>query len=249
MDMQTKTQQRLNALLQWFYARRCLASPTAPKDRRALQRRVRSGSVVMPYKGHYIGAEEWNKLSYAERIIWSLRSVCRRYQGIVLCGPSAAAVHGFTTSLKTQRYVHIAVSKRSQAGRHGFIFAHYYKDPPPTCEIDGMLVTDAMQTMMDCGRTLDFVNAFEICSMGLRKCGFANKALQGFVGRKRRLWGIIRARFVAECADPLCENGGEAVAVATIIELGYKQPQTQVTFTSPKFAVTSAGNVTTVRLS
>lgn len=233
MDMQTKTQQRLNALLQWFYARRCLASPTAPKDRRALQRRVRSGSVVMPYKGHYIGVEEWNKLSYAERIIWSLRSVCRRYQGIVLCGPSAAAVHGFTTSLKTQRYVHIAVSKRSQAGRHGFIFAHYYKDPPPTCEIDGMLVTDAMQTMMDCGRTLDFVNAFEICSMGLRKCGFANKALQGFVGRKRRLWGIIRARFVAECADPLCENGGEAVAVATIIELGYKQPQTQVTFTSP----------------
>lgn len=132
MDMQTKTQRRLNALLQWFYARRCLASPTAPKDRRALQRRVRSGSVVMPYKGHYIGAEEWNKLSYAERIIWSLRSVCRRYQGIVLCGPSAAAVHGFTTSLKTQRYVHIAVSKRSQAGRHGFIFAHYYKDPPPT---------------------------------------------------------------------------------------------------------------------
>lgn len=233
MDMQTKAQQRIDALFQQAYSQYRLALPTEPKDRRALQRRTRLGTVVMPYKGLYIGAAKWNELSYAERIIWTLRAVCSKYLDIVLCGPSAAAVHGFTTNLKTQRYVHIAVTERSKAGRHGFIFAHYYKDPPPTQEIDGMLVTNAMQTMMDCARMLDFVNSFEICSMGLRKRRFSNEALRNFIGAKRRLWGIIRARYVAQRADPACENGGEAVALATFVELGYKQPRTQVVFSSP----------------
>lgn len=215
------------------HKRRQLAHPTDPKDRRALQRRVRKGTVVMPHKGLYLDAEKWEALSYSERIIWTLRSVCQLYPGAVLCGPSAAAAYGLTSVWKIQKNVHIAVTDRSKAGRHGFIIARYYKNPPATCKIDGMLVTDLFQTLMDCARMLDFINAFEICSTGLRRFKSTVQALMNYIGGKMRLWGIIRARYLAERAEPLCENGGEAVALAMILELGYMRPRVQVVFLSP----------------
>lgn len=229
----TKAQQRLDAMLRQAYAHRRLAVPEQPKDRRACQRRVHTGMIIMPKKGYYISAQQWNALSYVDRIKWTLRTVCHEHPDWVLCGPSAAGAYGYSTTLQLQRYVHIAVTERSKAGRHGFVIAHFYKDPPPTKVVDGMQVTAEIQTMADCARMLDFENAMIVCCTGLRKGNLTKTQLQEFVGNKRKIGGIIRARYVAEHAEPACENGGEVAALAAMLELGFAQPQAQVTYVSP----------------
>lgn len=220
-------------MLRQAYAHRRLAVPEQPKDRRACQRRVHTGMIIMPKKGYYISAQQWNALSYADRIKWTLRTVCHEHPDWVLCGPSAAGAYGYSTTLQLQRYVHIAVTERSKAGRHGFVIAHFYKDPPPTKVVDGMQVTAEIQTMADCARMLDFENAMIVCCTGLRKGNLTKTQLQEFVGNKRKIGGIIRARYVAEHAEPACENGGEVAALAAMLELGFAQPQAQVTYVSP----------------
>lgn len=75
----TKAQQRLDAMLRQAYAHRRLAVPEQPKDRRACQRRVHTGMIIMPKKGYYISAQQWNALSYADRIKWTLRTVCHEH--------------------------------------------------------------------------------------------------------------------------------------------------------------------------
>ena len=125
------------------------------------------------------------------------------------------------------------MTERSKAGRHGFVIAHFYKDPPPTKVVDGMQVTAEIQTMADCARMLDFENAMIVCCTGLRKGNLTKTQLQEFVGNKRKIGGIIRARYVAEHAEPACENGGEVAALAAMLELGFAQPQAQVTYVSP----------------
>ena len=66
--------------------------------------------IIMPKKGYYISAQQWNALSYADRIKWTLRTVCHEHPDWVLCGPSAAGAYGYSTTLQLQRYVHIAVT-------------------------------------------------------------------------------------------------------------------------------------------
>ncbi|WP_244609294.1 hypothetical protein [Bifidobacterium moukalabense] len=229
----TKAQRRLDAMLHQAHARRRLAVPDQPRDRRAFQRRMRTGVIIMPKKGCYISAQQWNALSYANRIIWTLRTVCHQHPDWVLCGPSAAGAYGYSTTLQLQRYVHIAVTERSKAGRHGFVIAHFYKDPPPTKVVDGMRVTGEIQTMADCARMLDFEHAMIVCCTGLRKGNLTKEKLQEFVDNKRKIGGIIRARYVAERVEPACENGGEVAAFAAMLELGFAQPQVQVTYVSP----------------
>ena len=80
---------------------------------------------------------------------------------------------------------------------------------------------------------LDFENAMIVCCTGLRKGNLTKTQLQEFVGNKRKIGGIIRARYVAEHAEPACENGGEVAALAAMLELGFAQPQAQVTYVSP----------------
>ncbi|WP_244983287.1 hypothetical protein [Bifidobacterium ruminantium] len=229
----TNAQQRVDTMLGQAYARRRLAVPKRDKDRRAFQRRLKTGEVVMPYKGMYIAAAKWESLPYAQRITWALRTVCHTHPGWVLCGPSAAGALGFTTTIKLQRYVHIAVPKRSQAGRHGYVIAHFYKDMPAVKTVDGMRVTAEMDTMMDCGRMLDFEHAMVVCCTGLRLSGLPQHRLREYARGRKRISGIPRARYVAEHADPACENGGEATALAAILEVGACRPRMQATFVSP----------------
>lgn len=230
---QTKAQQRIDGILNQAYACRRLAVPRQDKDRRAFQRRVKTGIIVMPYKGMYISSVQWESLSYAERITWAARTVCHEHPEWVLCGPSAAGAYGFTATLKLQKYVHIAVPDRSKAGRHGYVIAHYYRQMPPSNVVDGIRVTAELDTMADCARTLDFCNAMAICSTGLRMTNLSKDVFRDFVNEKSRIGGIVRARYVADRTEPACENGGEAVAIATMVELGYRQPRAQVPFTSP----------------
>lgn len=220
-------------MLDQAYKHRRLAVPKQPKDRRAFQRRTRAGEIVMPHKGMYINAQKWESLSYSERIIWTNRTVCHEHPDWVLCGPSAAGSLGFTTTIKLQRYVHIAVADRSKAGRHGYAIAHYYKDFPSTTIVDDMRVTSGIETMADCARMLDMENAMSTCCTALRQTGMPKERFQDYVNRKKRIGGIIRARYIAEHVEPACENGGEAVALATMLELGFAQPQMQVSFASP----------------
>ncbi|MFZ2756017.1 MAG: hypothetical protein WAY93_04025, partial [Atopobiaceae bacterium] len=47
------------------------------------------------------------------------------------------------------------------------------------------------------------------------------------------VWGIRQARRVASLADGRAENGGESIARATMVELGFALPELQAEFRDP----------------
>jgi hypothetical protein len=212
-------------------ARRCAWS-MCDKEYAALLRRVHTGIIIEPAPGLFVRSDVWDALSYHEKIMYVLRAICARHPDWVLCGPSAAAAYGYTSSLQLQRFTHIAANSSLQSGTHGTIIAHH------TCidnnvVLDGVKVTNEFQTLFDCARSLDFENSMIICSMGLRKLNQPSEAFVEYCHTNPGKWGIGRALYVANNAEPRCENGGEVVALSAFISLHYETPQCQKSFTSP----------------
>lgn len=202
------------------------------RDYHPLMRRVQTGMLHMPTPGLFIRSALWNRLSYHERIMHILKAVCSRHPDWILCGPSAAAALGFTSSMHLQRYVHIVARERSRSGRHGYVVEHYL-DCDEYQGMNGIQTTTPLRTLFDCARMLDFENAMAVCSMGLRKIDGRNDDLYRYCDDRHRRWGVGRALYVAENAEPRCENGEKATAVAVIIALRYRRPKCQVAFESP----------------
>ncbi|MBT1181963.1 hypothetical protein JS531_08390 [Bifidobacterium sp. CP2] len=211
---------------------RSLAKAEQPGDRHLLARRMAAGELAMPMKGRFIRKPLWDSLPHGDRIMYRLRTICQEHPDWVLSGVSAAAVHRYTSSMYLQRYVHIAVTDPSRAGKRGQIFAHYIPDQQ-VISVGGLRVTPPEQTMFDCARTLDFPNAMAICAMGLRATGNPASSLQDYCLGHPRKRGLPRARFVAEHVDPMCTNGGEAISLAVSLEMGFAQPQCQKRFINP----------------
>ncbi|WP_133119417.1 hypothetical protein [Bifidobacterium scaligerum] len=175
----------------------------------------------------------WLQLPFAERIAYILRAVCHQHPDWTVCGISAAAAHGYTATYYQHRFVHIAVSDRSKARRHGPFVGHYIPKYRSVVVNNGIRATTPIRTMFDCARTLDFSTAMSICTMGLRATQLTAEALQNYCQINSRKHGIRRAIYVAQNVDPLCTNGGEAVAYATILELGFAAPECQRMFINP----------------
>lgn len=228
-----KARDRIHILLDTAEQHRLCAVAESDADRHMLRRRVKTGELIMPRQGMYMRASTWNALTYHEKSMRIYRTVCKLHTDWVLCSVSAAAVYGYTSTWHIQRYVHIGVSKRSSAGKHGYVVAHHLGDTVDFQVVDGVKVTTPMRTLFDCARMLDFENAMVICSMGLRKLQQDRTAFQRYVNGFRRKEGQARARYVAARAEPLCENGGEVAGLCRFYEFGYMPPRHQVTLHSP----------------
>lgn len=223
---------RTERLLAWAEQRHMCVWPLDRADYHPLQRRVQSGELVMPFPRFYIRTALWERLPYAERIMYVLRTASAKDRELTVCGISAAAALGYTSTYYQQRYIHTVARKQSEAGRHGQYIAHYIPNAESIMS-NGVRTTNPMRTMFDCARSLDFSTGMAICTMGLRLTGSTVHSLQSYCADMKKKRGLPRARYVAQNVDPACTNGGEAIAYAAGLELGFAKPECQRKFINP----------------
>ncbi|MBT1177452.1 hypothetical protein [Bifidobacterium callimiconis] len=111
--------------------------------------------------------------------------------------------------------------------RNNRIMKNHYIGSEEHVIVDDVRVTILLRTIFDCARWLDFPDALPIVESALRQrfttIDELSRAFRTEEGRNRR--GALK---VLKYASGKTENGGEAYALAVMIEEGFAPPQLQV---------------------
>lgn len=210
-----------------------LSAPEQERNVRACRRRVADGLLVEPLPGLFAPKSYWSELKPAVRPYQLLRSLAHKHPSWLFCSYSAACIHGLPASLKLLDCIHLATGKDSHSGAHGYIVRHKL-DHPQTTRIAGASVTTLEQTVVDCLCQAPFPDGLAIADAAARMLNMSNAELDELLrtrGRCRR--GIVKARETARYADARSESGGESIARALMISLGFAIPDLQVDIPDP----------------
>ena len=205
----------------------------AERVRRALARRVAKGSVVSPVRGLFVDAEVWERTKPAQRSLCVARGLQRLHPDWVFCGPTAALAYGVDVSDALLGRAHVALLPQMCGSSTATVCRHPVLLPPEQGaaveSVGGLRVTPPAQTVFDCLRWSDFAHGLAIIDSALRI---------GLVGRQdveksveeagSRRHGLEHVRAALAWADPRSENGGESIARARMLQLGYVRPELQV---------------------
>lgn len=157
------------------------------------------------------------------------RTLSRLHPNWVFAGITAAAAHGFNHP----RFLHrqgltITLPNHGSYRPHDKLNIIYSPYPRENAVLaNGIHVTNPPRTLLDCGRTLEFIYSLPI---------FDDAAADG-IEEKQILQEC--ARTTLDCSrifkllrytDAGSENGGESFARAVMIENGFAVPQLQVSF-------------------
>ena len=224
-----KAYPQIDALLdQTENAQRC-AHSSDPLIQKGLYRRYRAGDLARPYPGLFARAEYWNQLNEPEQSLHAARTLSRLHPNWVFAGITAAAAHGFDHP----RFLHrqgltITLPNHGSYRPHDKLNIIYSPYPRENAVLaNGIHVTNPPRTLLDCGRTLEFIYSLPI---------FDDAAADG-IEEKQILQEC--ARTTLDCSrifkllrytDAGSENGGESFARAVMIENGFAVPQLQVSF-------------------
>ena len=204
-----------------------LAVPRGPLRRR-LSRMVRAGAVVSPACGIFAREGYWSGLKPLERHARLVRALAKLHPAWVFCDVSAAVIHGLPVSYPLLSRVHVAVSQKA----HSRSTPHIARHTMCKCsveEVDGVKVTPFGRTVFDCLRAMGFRDGLAIADAALRMRGSTSEELvEAIKRRKSHCRGVERALMTALHADGRAESGGESIARAALIELGYALPELQV---------------------
>lgn len=101
-------------------------------------------------------------------------------------------------------------------------------------EVNGIRVTPLVRTVFDCCRRYPVRKCLGVADSALRLLQQDSSRLkEQFRAFPRQSKGRKQANIIASMANPLSENGGESLARATMIMLGYQTPQLQVEKSDP----------------
>lgn len=207
---------------------------TKKADRRLFDRHVAAGDLVRPAPGVYAESSSWEGLNTLDRHLRLVRALAKQHPNWIFCDVSAAAVHGFGPSYEVLDRVHIA-STASHSRYCCVAQLHHIRDPD-VVEVDGIRVTSPRRTAADCLRRLDFVQGLAIADAAVRKLEWSAQDLMDYLGGLKAHHssrGMTQALVTASYADGRAENGGESIARANMIRLGYELPKLQVTVGDP----------------
>lgn len=213
--------------------RRCLVPPDFAVQK-ALLRRV-GESVVSPMPGLFARAGHWAKLDKAKRHGEIVRALVFKHSDWVFCSFSAACLVGLEVSWKHLDVVHVCSSFRPTTRKARFVQRHRI-EPRDVRAIGGVFVTEALQTVADCLFSSGFADGMPIADSALARLGYEREQLNFAVegngnGVNRR--ARETARRVLQCADARAESGGESVARAAMIEMGFAPDHLQYELKDP----------------
>lgn len=226
-----KAYPQIDRLLDQSEKTQCCAHSTEPLIHKGLYRRYLAGDLAKPYPGLYARADYWNRLNGAERSLHMARTLKEIHPNWVFAGLTAAAAHGFEHQWALHHELTITLPTHGSYRPHDKLHVIYSPYPKHDATMaNGIPVTNAARTLVDCGSTQEFRYALPI---------FDSAAASG----------VDEAAIIKECAlttrdcskiitllrhtDSASENGGESFARGTIIESGFAKPQLQVDIIDP----------------
>lgn len=190
-----------------------------------LRNRKRKGTILEVNPGSFVRWNTWQSLDPVARYRWRMNAVASALPGCVFCRESAALLHGLFISYANLQRIHIATSKKEHSASSRLVTRHIVEGDD-VATIDGVSATSLLRTSFDCMRAYEFPDALAIADSALR-VGAEKRELVGYVNGMHNFRGSSMARWAAEFADPRPENGGESVARAMMIRLGYELPDLQ----------------------
>lgn len=204
----------------------CIAKSDAL--RKSLQVRVQQGTVTQPIRGMYVASDRWASLERREQYLWTARTLQAKHPEWVFCGFTAAVAHGMAnTELAMGKLV---VASTTSNNQHLPNVIHHKTDISKVRTVRGIRVTPVGRTLFDCLRWMQFPIALAVADGTLRSQLLTySQAVQCILDQEGSL-GREQALEVLKFADPKCENGGESIVRALIIQSGFAAPQSQVEF-------------------
>lgn len=210
----------------------CYAS-TSKAEQRQLRRMVQRGELVCPITGIFASASWWAELNPNERALAKIRGLSKKHPEWVFCDMSAALIHGLWVPYDASDKLHILTPRKTPSKNSPTIERHFSNTLECT-EIDGVRVTQLIRTAFDCCRAYPVRKCLGVADSTIRLMQQDSVWLkQQFQTFSRHHKGWKQACVIASLANPLAENGGESLARATMIMLGFQTPQLQVEKENP----------------
>ena len=200
---------------------------------RALERRVAAGTVVSPARGLYVSAGRWEGLKTDQRTLFLARGLQEQHPDWVFCGPTAAVAYGVDVSWSLQGNIHVATTRSGHSPNGTLVHRHpILREGEGASRIEmvgGLRVTSPERTLFDCLRRADFPRGLGMIDSVLRAGVVSRDGFASYVESVRdgsRGKNLVRGTLA--WADPRSENGGESIARARMLLLGYACPELQV---------------------
>ena len=231
------------------------ASPTALEltreqvlvglDGRALRRSSLHGDHARLLRGVYVPAPVWAAADDDARYLLRIQAVAvTRQARPVLSHLSAARLWGLPVLGRWPTDVHLLVRDGANRQAKNGIIWHYGRiTDDEISEIDGLLVTSRLRTLVDLARTERFASAVTALDAGLRApfilpnghrdATIGQEELREAVDRLGTARGCRGARLAANFADGDSESPGESASRANIYLSGMPAPELQVTYPKP----------------
>jgi hypothetical protein len=199
--------------------------------KRAVENAVRSGLLRPLWTG--VVVEAGSELDTRTRAAAALLTAG---EDAVLCGPTAAVLHGSTAiaSAKTHVVVPYGRGTRSRSGlvvHHGCFFAGQ------TVELDGLRVLSWPHVLADLVCTARPSDALAVADEALRlarpQCEELRAAVVRRIGARPDPRGTVRGAALWELASPLAESPPESWVRSLIIERGFPLPEVNFSLLSP----------------
>ncbi|KXB62485.1 hypothetical protein [Olsenella sp. DNF00959] len=192
-----------------------------------------SGKVTSPQPGYFARKATWDGLDALDRCRWTMRGMCARHPRWVFCEASAAIAHGLSVSWREADVLHLATSLTAPVASRTGLRRHPIR-PGRVMVVDDMRVTSPERCAFDCLRRMGFRDGLALADSYLRKTGMDRDAfMDQIVAHHHGERDIGRALSIARHADGRAESGGESIARATMIELGFELPELQAEVPDP----------------
>lgn len=210
----------------------CLVPPTR-KDARLAERMVGEGGLMRPVAGMFVRADVWRELPPDSRQLWMMRALQTKHPDWTFCGVSAALAYGLTVSYRDLHDIWVAARPNGRVRRFASM-RQMVSDTTAAKVVGGIRVTSIERTLLDCARTVSFADGLAIVDCALRARLVTRKRLLEYViDMDGRCVRAGRAYVVFLHADRRAESGGESMARAAMLTLGFQAPELQVPVKDP----------------
>lgn len=194
---------------------------------RQLSRGVQCGLIVRPFRGVYALGSYWDDLKPEARVLCAARALREKHPEWVFAGPTAAVAHGLAVGWRYLSALYVTTDRKAQSHGYGGI-RRIAVSEDRTAERAGLRVTSFARTVCDCVRMMPFGDALAVADSALRMRSLTSERLQVNISRLcQHMPGMKRVREIVSLADGRSESGGESIARAQMIALGFAAPDLQ----------------------
>ena len=207
------------------HERRCVFGQT-PEDTRTLRRLYASGLLISPYPCLYAEPGMWSSLDSTQHSLFVIRALARKYPTWVFSQLSAAAVHGLDYPRQLNQGKVFLARNRSYSYRARRRLRYTYMGAIPRTTVQGIPVTSAARTIVDCALTYEFRFVLPMIDAAVRNNLVRLEDVVGICDSLNRDYGMVLR--LVHYADGASENGGESLCRGTMIEEGFEAGTLQV---------------------